>query len=258
MEFTKEALQYLMDLTVKPDERVVDLVDDNGLKRIFTFNSNGTAAEIEPNVPYRAKESIRVHTLNGLCEYIESQLERHDVPLFIQIEDERTVSLLGTLDAEGKRERLVMANAIVPDFHYDLFMDSETLIIKLQAQFATSEDREILLQVLGNIKEENVRTVGDDGISQAVKIKQGLTSVADVIVPNPVNLAPYRTFLEVDQPFSDFIFRMKDGPKGALFEADGGVWRNDAITNIANYLHDRLIGEPAERGEEPFNVTIIA
>ena len=59
-------------------------------------------------------------------------------------------------------------------------------------------------------------------------------------------------------PFSNFIFRMKDGPKGALFEADGGVWRNDAIANIANYLHDRLIGEPAERGEEPFNVTIIA
>lgn len=134
--------------------------------------------------------------------------------------------------------------------------DKRSVTIKLE--FIPDDEREILLQVLGNIKEENVRTVGDDGISQAVKIKQGLTSVADVIVPNPVNLAPYRTFLEVDQPFSNFIFRMKDGPKGALFEADGGVWRNDAITNIANYLHDRLIGEPAERGEEPFNVTIIA
>lgn len=258
MEFTKEALQYLIDLGIRPDDRVVDIVDDKGMNRIFTFNANGSATEIEPNVTYRAKESIRVHTLNGLCEYIESQRERQEVPLFIQIEDEKTVRLLGTLDAEGRREQLLVASAIVPDFNYDYFMDSESLIISLQAQFAPSEDREVLLQVLGNIKEENVRTVGDDGVSQAVKIKQGLTSVADVIVPNPVNLAPFRTFLEVDQPFSDFIFRMKDGPKGALFEADGGVWRNDAITNIAIYLHDRLIEEPAERGEEPFNVTIIA
>ena len=34
--------------------------------------------------------------------------------------------------------------------------------------------------------------------------------LADVIVPNPVLLAPYRTFQEIEQPFSNFVFRMAD------------------------------------------------
>lgn len=92
------------------------------------------------------------------------------------------------------------------------------------------------MKVIGNIKEENVRNTGDNGFSQAVTMQTGITSVDDVIVPNPVKLAPYRTFLEVEQPTSEFVFRMKDGPRAALFEADGGVWRNVAIHNIKNYL----------------------
>lgn len=62
-------------------------------------------------------------------------------------------------------------------------------------------------------------------------------------VPNPVELAPYRTFLEVEQPESQFIFRMKDGPRCAIFEADGGAWRNQAITNIREYLKNELFEE---------------
>ena len=33
---------------------------------------------------------------------------------------------------------------------------------------------------------------------------------------------------------------MKDGPRGAIFEADGGAWRNQAITNIREYLFTEL------------------
>ncbi len=38
------------------------------------------------------------------------------------------------------------------------------------------DDRAILLQVVGNVTEDNVKTTGDDGVSQAVAIKQGLAS----------------------------------------------------------------------------------
>ena len=64
-------------------------------------------------------------------------------------------------------------------------------------------------------------------------------------VPNPVTLKPYRTFLEVDQPASDFIFRMKEysGSIGcALFEADGGAWKMEAMQNMEAYLQDELKG----------------
>ncbi|GET15220.1 hypothetical protein SN4111_14820 [Ligilactobacillus agilis] len=63
--------------------------------------------------------------------------------------------------------------------------------------------------------------------------------------PNPVLLAPYRTFIEVKQPENKFIFRMKDGPRGAIFEADGGAWRNQAILNIKTFLEEQLANEIA-------------
>ncbi|MFR2552756.1 MAG: hypothetical protein ACLS8D_13125 [Clostridioides difficile] len=33
---------------------------------------------------------------------------------------------------------------------------------------------------------------------------------------------------------------MKEGPSAALFEADGGAWRNEAIKNIKEYLAKEL------------------
>jgi len=64
-----------------------------------------------------------------------------------------------------------------------------------------------------------------------------------VAVPNPVTLRPYRTFSEVEQPASQFVFRMKTGgssPSCALFNADGGAWALEAIENIKRWLSDRL------------------
>ena len=57
-----------------------------------------------------------------------------------------------------------------------------------------------------------------------------------------MKLKPYRTFTEVEQPESDFIFRMKDMGSVccALFEADGGAWRNVAMHNIKAYLQEQL------------------
>lgn len=97
------------------------------------------------------------------------------------------------------------------------------------SSFIENEDRNKLLKVSGNIKEENVKSVGDDGVSQSAAIKVGVASVAEVVIPNPVILAPFRTFPEVIQPESKFIFRMQTGPQCALYEADGGAWRNVAM-----------------------------
>lgn len=86
---------------------------------------------------------------------------------------------------------------------------------------------------------ENVKNVLSKH-SQKVTVKTGVASVSDAVVPNPVTLAPYRTFPEVEQPESKFIFRMKEGPTAALFEADGGAWRNTAILGIKEYLKEAL------------------
>ena len=80
---------------------------------------------------------------------------------------------------------------------------------------------------------------GDDGVSQKATIKTGIASKGEVLVPNPVKLRPYRTFLEVEQPESAFVFRMRDDNgrvECALFGADGGAWKNAAMKSIKEYL----------------------
>ena len=63
-----------------------------------------------------------------------------------------------------------------------------------------------------------------------------------MIVPNPVTLCPYRTFLEVEQPESQFVFRIKDegGVQFKLVEAEGGMWKNEAMHLIKNYFLSEL------------------
>jgi hypothetical protein len=51
---------------------------------------------------------------------------------------------------------------------------------------------------------------------------------------------PNTSFRELDQPASDFIFRVKNGGGFALFEADGGAWKIAAINAIAAWLKNRL------------------
>ena len=66
----------------------------------------------------------------------------------------------------------------------------------------------------------------------------------DDIVPSPCTLRPYRTFVEIDQPTSRFIFRMEQGREqtvnAAIIEADGGAWKLKAIQNIIDYLEYAL------------------
>lgn len=64
-----------------------------------------------------------------------------------------------------------------------------------------------------------------------------------MLVPNPVTLVPYRTFLEVKQPPSEFVFRIRDDrgePVFKIVEAEGGLWRNEAMNNIKQYLIENL------------------
>ena len=68
---------------------------------------------------------------------------------------------------------------------------------------------------------------------------------------------PYRTFLEVPQPASDFVFRISEGRGGApafkLVAADGGLWKSQAVDNVKNYLVKALADVPDRE-----KITIIA
>jgi len=170
--------------------------------------------------------------------------------MFIHIVNPTQVSLYYTPenDRYKQRDRHVFADCrsvIGNGFRFGEFMEVEQFIINLQAQFEATDERATLLSVVGNLASENVRTLEDDGVTQAVEVRSGLARRSATTVPNPINLRPYRTFPEVKQPASDFVFRLKQSkegqmPQAALFAADGGRWKIDAIRAIATWFSNEL------------------
>lgn len=96
-----------------------------------------------------------------------------------------------------------------------------------------------LAEVWENVYDPNT----DDGISQVITTKQGVSMAQNVVFQNPVPLKPMRTFTEVDQPESNFTLRVDEDANCALYEADGGAWKNEAVINIHDYLKNNLYGQ---------------
>lgn len=80
----------------------------------------------------------------------------------------------------------------------------------------------------------------DNGMTQTVQVKKGIALAAREQVRPIVNLRPYRTFLEVEQPESAFLIRVREGMQVGIIEADGGMWKIEARRNIAAYLEKEL------------------
>jgi len=226
----KEALDYLVQ--IGRDEEKLTMIDD------LPYSHLNLSRVKMPSV-----DGVVLHTLDSLVTFIQNQVDGSCCgdPLSIHIESPRQVNLIGSLRDDRTRETFAIVRAELPDeIRYGQYYDTENFNIQVQSRFVDNPDKKLLLRFTGLIKEENVRQTGDDGISQAVTIKTGVATVGNAVVPNPVLLAPWRTFQEVAQPESMFIFRMKDGPTAALFEADGGAWRLEAIKNIKEYLEEQL------------------
>ncbi|APM39415.1 hypothetical protein [Clostridium kluyveri] len=223
----REALEYLVGLGE------IKVLDIDGKK--FTTNQVYRVQDPKP-------AELTVTTLTALIDYIKSGIDdKFGDKGLIHVVSPSSVELYSELRDDKDREKYISVRALLPDnLVFDRFIGTEEFNIMLQSSFVENKDRGLLLKITGNIKDSSVKEYGDDGVSQAATVKTGVASVNDVVVPNPVVLAPYRTFPEIEQPESKFIFRMQSGPRAALFEADGGAWRNEAMQRIKKYLEENL------------------
>ena len=99
----------------------------------------------------------------------------------------------------------------------------------------------IKLTGLDSVSKESKVSSNDNGVSQTVEARTGVALTTNVEVRPYVNLQPFRTFLEVPQPESNFLLRLDNNGHIALIEADGGVWKLEAARNIARYFEDKLV-----------------
>lgn len=228
----KEALQYIVGLR-KPETMCIDgqVYSDKEMHRI----------SYKPMA-----KPIEMSTLTSLVDYIRTTSYEFPRSMIIHVHSPRHVSLYSVLDDDRQRECLVDVRAELPEFAFGRFIGHEEFCIGLQSKFLDLDDRALLLQFAGTVEAGTVAQYGDDGVSQRATIKTGISGKADAIVPSPCTLRPFRTFLEVEQPASQFVFRMR-GDRSiecALFEADGGAWNMEAMLNVKEYLTEQLLGVP--------------
>lgn len=236
----KEALQYIIGLQ-QPRVQEID-----GQK--YFFNKDGFPLLVDG---CRVCDALEISTLTSLVEYIKGRLADDfaaagAVPkMIVHVKSETEVRLVSAFNGDMDRWEIATAKARVPEIQLNRFMDQENFIIQMQSMFIETPDKAIVMQVAGNVEDKTVANYGDDGVTQKATIKSGLSGMEDVLVPNPVKLRPFRTFHEIDQPEIAFVFRMRNGSNGvscALFEADGGAWKFDAVHSIAEYLKNELKG----------------
>lgn len=220
------------------------------LKTAKTFVVNGTTYSdqdlIEMDSPDPVAEPMQVHTLGGFVDYVKSNF---DVPTDDKyaafIYSHAKVVLKSALFGEFRQRQVLMVAEPfkATGFRFGHYQDTEQFIVGLQSCFVQDEVTAAILKVIGNLQSENVATVVDDGVSQQVTARAGVARVANVTLPNPVMLRPFRTFQEIEQPVSRFVLRVQRGDEGglpevALFESDDCQWQLEAVKSIKKYLND--------------------
>lgn len=237
----KEALRYIVGLS---EAKVQDITLADGTVQTY---SDKPLHRLQKHIPMVDK-AIEMCTLTSLVDYIKGNIDSMSDKMIIQVVDPETVVLFSQLNEERYREKMVVVKARIPDFRFDTYMDQENFCINLQSKFIDDPDtdRALILKFAGTMEAGTIAEYGDDGVTQKATVKTGIASKGEAIVPNPVKLRPYRTFLEVEQPASEFIFRVKqnkyDGISCAIFEADGGAWKIAATSSIKDYLQFELSG----------------
>lgn len=226
----KEFVQYLVSLK---DNKTYDIHGD-------TY-SDRELVRVAPHIDRPAR--ISVSSLDSIVQLVCHELDMFtNLPVFIRAEDARAVSVFTTYDDVMARDNLYRAECDVPGFR-DGFREYEQAIIELRSRFAPGSGVDYLLDLLSRISKDNGVTTSDNGVSQTVEARQGVSLRTMVAVKPRVALRPYRTFLEVEQPESEFLLRLDDNGNVGLFEADGGMWRQTAKASILAYFEARLSDE---------------
>ena len=247
MNGIKEAIEYISQLAVKAEKPEVLEIKGKTYctESLYQYGK-------EPKA-----EPIRATTLSSLVDYIKESRGELRERMIIQVISPTEVQLYSGLLPERDRETLFEVNALLPRFEYGSEYEQEAFLVSMQSCFMPSDDREAVTVLASNIVNTQQATYSDDGVTQQAVIKTGITSKENALVPNPVKLIPYRTFLEVEQPPSEFVFRISEGRGGAptfkLVAADGGLWKSQAVENVKNYLVEALAGIPNRE-----QITVIA
>jgi hypothetical protein len=238
-----------MDMGKEAIEKIEELVN-NG-RTVTVDDTTYSPVSLHPVIYTPRAETLEIHSLLGFCVYINNGFdsEKTKTESMVVVNDIESVDLVSKIiGKDRKRENLISATLDdnLDKFPFGEFMSQEEFAIRFRSSFVQKkgDDTEYILRYASKLSGSTTVELEDDGVTQNVGVKAGVSGalVEKKDMKPIVKLSPYRTFREIEQPESEFLFRARidanNVPKLALFEADGGAWRNTAMTDIAKYISD--------------------
>lgn len=183
---------------------------------------------------------INVTGLDSICKLVRNEAGHIGRQIFVRVSDYKEVSVFTTLDSDEERFYLYKCAADTPSVTMGRFLPYENAVIEIRSLYIPTPDTDYLLKLLASVSTESKVTSSDNGVTQKVEAKAGIALNTLVEVKPRVVLKPFRTFIEVDQPESEFLLRISDKGEIGLFPADGGVWKLEATRNVAGYFEKEL------------------
>lgn len=236
--------QYLVDTgrrLAAAEYQVQKITTDDG--RELLLNKNGEFIDIPLRIEPEARP-LKFSTLQSICDYIAEdpdEVFHGDVKYMLQVSDANHVYLLSPIFGESKQRATVATCSI--DLKSDRqirYTDPETFQVIVQTRFVETDARKLLLQVAGNLKKEQGMQTADDGVSQKLTVMTGVSTSSNVKWVNPTPLRMIRTFPEIEQPESAFVFRVNKDGECALFEDENAIWQLTAIASIKKFLLEHV------------------
>jgi hypothetical protein len=195
--------------------------------------------------PEPGASPLEVHTLTAIGDYLQANLDGLDQSaVAVHVLDPQTVNVLGPLTGRHKTRDLYLYTSCPKGVSLASFHPIEELRIALMTRFVQTSELAALLDSLARVTDKSEVVLEDDGVKQRVSMAQGIDLLKSKGLSPFVNLRPYRTFREVEQPKSLFLLRLRTkgsgGVEAALFGADGDAWQFEAIELITQHLTDML------------------
>jgi hypothetical protein len=227
-----------MDMTREAIEKIEELAENKTYEIDGETYSDRVLHRIAPHIDRPQK--ITVNGLDSAVKLIKAEIAAVTRPLFVRVNSHKEVSIFTTYN-EPDFERCYLYSVVsdVPEFK-EGFRDQQKAIIELRSKFMPNEGVDYLIDLLSKITKDNSVSSNDNGVTQTVEARQGIALAQKVTIKPRVALKPFRTFLEVEQPESEFLLRLDENGNIGFFEADGGMWKMEAKTNIAAYFKNEL------------------
>lgn len=233
-----EGNSMVADIRRLTEEKIIQEVD--GVKF--------SPVQMYPVTDSRTAKPLKVHSLEGLVDYVVTDVDSLERPLLmVVVESPDRVRLVTKMRKDSRlRDEMLTVELVDDGPKFGRSHDLEEFIIQLKSQFVENDAQKQLISFVSRLTSGSTLTCEDDGVTQTATVKKGISGAlrdAETISPI-IALRPYRTFRDVEQPESHFLFRMKDDGRGtpicALYEADGGAWRQRALENIRQFIVGKI------------------